>query len=231
MDLSDAIGGYKTFLFDLDGTLTDPGLGITNSVMHALAKKGISVADRAELYRFIGPPLVESFETFYGFSHEDAVQALADYREYFAVKGLFENEALPGAAELLAALKAAGRTVVLATSKPEPFARRILEHFGLLGYFDGVHGATMDETRNRKADVIAWALAHTPDHGRTVMVGDRHHDIEGARANGLDSIGVLCGYGDEAELRTAGATFVVLGLDALRTALGAFGRARNLKSE
>lgn len=219
MDLVDAIKGYRTFLFDLDGTLTNPGLGITNSVMHALAKKGITVADRSELYRFIGPPLIESFEEFYGFSHADAVQALADYREYFSVKGLLENEVLPGAVKLLAALKGTGRKVVLATSKPELFARRILAHFDLLRFFDGVHGSTMDETRNKKADVIAWALVHTPDLGRAVMVGDRHHDIEGARINGLDSIGVLCGYGDEAELRGAGATFVVPGLDDLRVAL------------
>ena len=133
-----AYGKAKLILFDLDGTLTNPGLGITNSVMHALAKKGITVADRSELYRFIGPPLIESFEEFYGFSHADAVQALADYREYFSVKGLLENEVLPGAVKLLAALKGTGRKVVLATSKPELFARRILAHFDLLRYFDGV---------------------------------------------------------------------------------------------
>ena len=210
---------YDTILFDLDGTLTDPGVGITNAVMHALAKRGIVETDRAKLYRFIGPPLIESFERFYGWTHEEAVQGLADYREYFGPKGIFENEVLSGIPEMLSALKAAGRKLVLATSKPELFARQILEHFDLLKYFVGVHGATMDERRNRKDEVIAWALAHTPDAGSAVMVGDRRHDIEGAKANGLDSVGVLFGYGSEAELCEAGARFIVKTIDELKELL------------
>lgn len=208
--------GYDTILFDLDGTLTDPGVGITNAVRYALEKRGIIEADRSKLYRFIGPPLIESFERFYGWTHEEAVQGLADYREYFGPKGIFENEVLTGVPEMLAALLAEGRKLVLATSKPEFYARQILAHFDLLKFFEGVHGATMDETRNTKSEVIAWALAHTPNVGCAVMVGDRFHDIEGANANGIDSVGVLFGYGDERELREADATYLVKTVEELQ---------------
>lgn len=201
---------YDTVLFDLDGTLTDPGLGITNSVMYALRKHGIEPPDRAELYKFIGPPLHESFEKFCGFTPEGAVRAVESYREYFRDTGIFENEVYPGIEALLTELKASGRRVLLATSKPQEFAERILAHFGLDGYFDLIAGATMDTSRSEKADVIAYALARggVSDLERTVMVGDRKHDILGAKANGLDSIGVLFGYGDRAELEAAGATHI-----------------------
>ncbi len=208
----------ETILFDLDGTLTDPSLGITNSVMHALAKRGIVVEDRASLHPFIGPPLVESFRRFYGFTDEEAHRAVADYREYFADQGIFENAVLPGAEDLLRGLRAEGRRVLVATSKPEPFAVRIVEHFGLAPLIDGVFGATFDQSRSRKADVIAHALARTPAHGPSLMVGDRLHDVEGARENGLDAVGVLCGFGDERELREAGAGALATSLPALARA-------------
>ena len=201
---------YDIILFDLDGTLTDPGIGITNSVAHALAHWNIEVADRAELYKFIGPPLSDSFMRYYGFSEEDAIHAIAVYREYFSVKGLYENEVYPGIPELLSALKAAGKTVVLATSKPEKFAVEILRHFGLYDYFDIIAGASMDESRNKKADVIAYAISQmkNPDLSRMIMIGDREHDILGAKQIGIDSIGVLYGYGDRAEHEKAGATYI-----------------------
>ena len=201
---------YDIILFDLDGTLTDPGIGITNSVAHALAHWNIEVADRAELYKFIGPPLSDSFMRYYGFSEEDAIHAIAVYREYFSVKGLYENEVYPGIPELLSALKAAGKTVVLATSKPEGFAVEILRHFGLYDYFDIIAGASMDESRNKKADVIAYAISQmkNPDLSRMIMIGDREHDILGAKQIGIDSIGVLYGYGDRAEHEKAGATYI-----------------------
>ena len=201
---------YDIILFDLDGTLTDPGIGITNSVAHALAHWNIEVADRAELYKFIGPPLSDSFMRYYGFSEEDAIHAIAVYREYFSVKGLYENEVYPGILELLSALKAAGKTVVLATSKPEGFAVEILRHFGLYDYFDIIAGASMDESRNKKADVIAYAISQmkNPDLSRMIMIGDREHDILGAKQIGIDSIGVLYGYGDRAEHEKAGATYI-----------------------
>lgn len=202
---------YQYILFDLDGTLTDPGLGITNSVRYALNKFGIEAPDRAALYRFIGPPLLDSFVEFYGFSEAKGALAVQYYREYFGDRGLYENQVYPGVPELLSALKGMGRTLLLATSKPEEYAVEILKHFHLDQYFDFVAGATMDGSRSKKADVIAHAL----DLGRVarrsgaVMVGDREHDILGAARMELDSIGVLYGYGSEGELRAAGADYIV----------------------
>ena len=206
---------YDIILFDLDGTLTDPGIGITNSVAHALAHWGIENTDRTELYKFIGPPLSDSFMRYYGFSEEDAMHAITVYREYFSVKGLYENEVYPGIHELLQTLKAQGKTVVLATSKPEGFAVEILRHFGLYDYFDIIAGASMDESRNKKADVIAYALSQMdhPDPSRMIMIGDREHDILGARQFAIDSIGVLYGYGDRAEHEKAGATYIAEKVD------------------
>lgn len=201
---------YRYILFDLDGTLTDPGLGITNSVAYALKKFGITVADRSELYPFIGPPLRESFMERYGLTDAESDDAIAYFREYFRPKGIFENAVYEGIPAMLAGLRAAGRVLVLATSKPEEFAVEILKHFGLYDYFDVVAGARMDETRTGKADVVAYAmaLAGITDPGEAVMVGDREHDVLGARANGLPTVGVLYGYGSEEELSSAGAAFL-----------------------
>ena len=149
---------YNVILFDLDGTLTDPGRGITNSVAYALNKFGIEVADKKELYKFIGPPLTDSFEKYYDFSSEDAIAAVEYYREYFKPKGIYENEIYEGIPELLQSLKENGKKVILATSKPEIFAKEILKYFGIDVYFDFVAGATLDKTRTKKGDVIAYAL-------------------------------------------------------------------------
>ena len=201
---------YKYALFDLDGTLTDPGEGITRSVQYALAKFGIIVEDRRELYCFIGPPLHESFEKYYGFSREDAFCCMDAYREYFAVKGIFENEVYAGIPEALSALQKAGVRISLATSKPEIYAKQILEHFGLIGYFDAVAGSELDGSRTKKAEVITRALEllGNPDVRDCVMIGDREHDIIGGKAHGMDTIGVTFGYGSEDELQIAGATHV-----------------------
>ncbi|MBE5921641.1 MAG: HAD family hydrolase [Lachnospiraceae bacterium] len=201
---------YQTILFDLDGTLTEPALGITNSIMYALKKWDIEVEDRSTLYNFIGPPLVDSFAKYYGFSPEDCELALKYYREYFSVKGMYENEIYPGIRELLATLKNAGKTVVLATSKPEEFAVGILKYFEIDGYFDFVAGASMDGVRSKKSDVIDFAIAGAgiTDLSATVMIGDREYDILGAKHAGIDSIGVLYGYGNYEELNNAGATHI-----------------------
>lgn len=201
---------YKYVLFDLDGTLTDPGIGITNSVMYALKKFEIEEENRASLYKFIGPPLLESFDKYYGLSPEECQQALVYYREYFRPKGLYENEVYDGIKELLVELKERGKTLLLATSKPEEFAIEILKHFDLYQYFDFVAGATMDESRVKKADVIDYALENCGilDLSMAVMVGDREHDVLGAKAIGMDSIGVLYGYGDLEEHKNAGATYI-----------------------
>ena len=196
---------FDIVLFDLDGTLTESGIGITRSVAHSLRKYGIEERDQARLDRFVGPPLIESYMRYYGFSREQAVQAVEYYREYYAVTGIFENRVYDGVAPMLKALTDAGKTCVLATSKPEPYAVQILDHFGLAPYFSCVAGATMDEKRTDKADVIAYALKKAGGAGRAVMVGDRRHDIQGAKANGLPAIGVLYGYGSREELEAAGA--------------------------
>ena len=199
----------KYLLFDLDGTLTDPGMGITNSVMYALRKFGIEEENREKLYSFIGPPLYDSFREKYGFSHDDANLAVSYYREYFAPKGIYENTVYDGVYAMLGALKKSGKTLVLATSKPEKFAKEILRHFELDGYFERVYGATMDEKRNKKDEVIAFALNDMRiSPADAVMIGDRRYDVEGGHKNGMISVGVLYGYGDRDEMTVAGADMV-----------------------
>ncbi len=201
---------YDILLFDLDGTLTDPAEGITNSVAYALNKFGIDVEDKKELYKFIGPPLVVAFAEYYGFSKEDSQKATAFYRETFRVKGLFENRVYDGVPKMLETLKQNGKKLIIATSKPEEFTLKILKHFDLLKYFDFVAAATFDATRNTKDKVIEYALENLKinDKSKVVMIGDRHHDIDGAKVNCIDSIGVLYGFGDRDELTKAGATYI-----------------------
>ncbi len=202
---------YDTIFFDLDGTLTDPGLGITNSVMYALERFGITVPDRRELYKFIGPPLMDSFQEFYGFSYADAAEATRLYRVYFCEKGMFENTVYPGIPALLRSLRADGRRLAVATSKPEEFAATIADHFDLSQYFDLIAGAAMDETRTQKWEVIDYAVERigSPDRGDILMIGDRKHDVLGARRCALGgAVGVLYGYGSRAELTEAGADAV-----------------------
>lgn len=201
---------YSVVLFDLDGTLTDPAIGITNSVMHALKKYGITVDDRSELYKFIGPPLHESFEKFYGFSREEALQAVEYYREYYRDKGIYENIVYDGVEMLLKNLYNSGKKIILATSKPEIFAKEILCYFNLEKYFYYAAGANLDGSRTDKAEVIEYALKEggVTDKSAAVMIGDREHDIIGANKNGLDSIGVLFGFGNREELENAGATYI-----------------------
>ncbi len=202
---------YTHVLFDLDGTLTDPGLGITNSVAYALERYGIRVDDRRTLYPFIGPPLVDSFMRCFGFSAADARAAVDVYREYFTDKGIFENEVYPGIPALLARLRSAGLKLIMATSKPEAFAVRIAEHFGIAAYFDCIAGAAMDETRTQKWEVIEYALGRcgVTDRASVLMVGDREHDVLGAKRCGVACLGVLYGYGSREELTLAGACSVV----------------------
>lgn len=202
---------YDYFLFDLDGTIVDSGLGITNAVMYSLEKWGIKETDRESLYRFIGPPLYESYEKFYGFSKEEAIKAVEVYREYYREKGVLEYEVYEGVAFVLGELKARGKKVILATSKPEVFAKRILEHSGLISYFDLIVGATLDGSLIKKEDVIALALKNLPEFEveKAVMIGDRKHDIIGAVKNKLHSIGVIYGYGTKDELIKANATYTV----------------------
>ena len=200
---------YQTILFDLDGTLTDPGLGITNSIQYAMEQIGMEKPPREELYQFIGPPLLEEFQKVYGVDRAVSEEMLRHFRVYFEEKGLYENQLYEGVLDMLSRLKESACQLVLATSKPEPFADMILHHFGMRPFFSTVAGSTLDETRTDKAAVIAYALdkAGITDRSRCIMVGDREHDVFGARANGLPSLGVLYGYGSRQELQKAGALF------------------------
>ena len=202
---------YTHLLFDLDGTLTDPKEGITRSVQHALRHFGIDEPDLDNLTLYIGPPLIPSFMEFHHLTRAQAEEALNVYRGRFSTVGLFENRVLDGVPEMLRNLKEQGKTLVVASSKPEEFVLRILERFELLQYFDEVTGASMDEKRSEKKDVIEEALrrlGRTENREGIVMIGDRKHDIEGAKLCALDSVGVYTGFAPEGELEEAGATYI-----------------------
>jgi phosphoglycolate phosphatase len=204
-----------TIFFDLDGTLTDPKPGITGSIQYALQKLGRPVPSQDDLAWCIGPPLRASFATLLG-GEKHADQGVAYYRERFGDTGLFENALYPGIAETLAALKPHYRLFV-ATSKPHVFADRIIDHFGLRPYFEHVFGSELDGTRVHKYDLLAWALERTgTDPARALMIGDRSHDIVGAKLNGISGIGVLYGYGSRTELVEAGASHLCATPRAIR---------------
>lgn len=213
---------YDYILFDLDGTLTDPGIGITNSVMYALKKYGIEVNNRTELYNFIGPPLVDSFEKYFGFSEEKSKKAVEYYREYYKDKGIFENRIYDGIEDLLKKLYNSKRTLVLATSKPEIFAKEILQYFNIHRYITFVAGSNLDGTRVKKDEVIEYALksCRIDEVSKVIMVGDRKYDIIGAKKAGIKSIGVLYGYGNRKELHTAGADYIATSVDDIGNILG-----------
>ena len=211
---------YDWLLFDLDGTLTDPFEGITRSVEYALNAFGIEVEDRRTLAPFIGPPLVESLTERYGFTMENAVAAVAKYREYFAVKGLYENELFEGIPELLNDCRKAGYKISMATSKPTHYAKIIAEHFDIARYFDAIHGSSLDGSRITKSSVVAEAVREEGlDPERALMIGDRRHDVEGAREHGIKTVGVLYGYGSFEEHTAAGAAYIAKDLDELRELL------------
>ena len=213
---------WNTILFDLDGTLTDPAEGITKAVEAALNHYGITVADRAALHKFIGPPLDESFPEFYGFDAARTAEATEVFRAYFDRQGWRENIPYPGVEDMLRDLRAAGKRLLVATSKPEVFALRIMEHFGLAQYFDHICGAPMDNQEGaKKAAVIRGALrrAGVEDLSTAVMVGDRRHDIDGARQAGLEAVGVLWGYGDLQELEASHPVHIVESFDELKRVL------------
>lgn len=192
-------------LLDLDGTLTDPALGITNCIAHALAGLDVTVPPLHSLHFAIGPPLRDTFATL--LETDDTViieHAMVLYRERFADTGLFENEIYDGVPEMLAALKAQNYRLLLATAKPRVYAHRILAHFNILGCFDGVYGSELDGTHQRKDGLLAYLISREGiDPASTVMIGDRHHDIDAARANGCKAVGVTYGYGSAGELAHA----------------------------
>lgn len=218
---------FKYILFDLDGTLTDPKLGITSSVQYALRALGIEEPSLDKLEPFIGPPLTASFREFYGLEGERLATAIDKYRERFATQGIFENEIYPGIPQMLADLKAKDKLLAIASSKPTLFVEQILEHFEIRKYFDHVVGSNMDGTRGTKEEVVEETLRQmltvemTPAQKRdaVAMVGDRKFDIEGARAHGITSVGVLFGYAPEGELEEAGADYIVNSVRSLQVLL------------
>lgn len=192
---------------DLDGTVTNSKAGITKGIQYALKSMNIHEDNLDNLCKFIGPPLKETFIKYYGFSEDESDKVTKKFREYFEKTGIFENEVYEGMEELLIRLKGAGFKIITATSKPEIHARRILEHFGLAQYFEDICGASFDESRSEKDEVIQYALDKNKitDYSSVVMVGDRRYDVEGAKKIGLKSVGVLFGFGSREELENAGA--------------------------
>ena len=205
--------GFKVILFDLDGTLTDPKEGITKSCQYGLRAVGIDVQDLKELEQFIGPPLIPAFQEVYGITEEQAYIAVDKFRERFGPIGIKENELLDGVPKMLEKLKEEGRILAVASSKPEPFVRQILADFGQDHWFDDMIGSTLDEKHAGKSEVIAAALARLGieemNRDEIIMVGDRLHDVEGAAAHGIRTVGVTFGYGGREELEKAGAWAVV----------------------
>jgi len=208
---------WDVILFDLDGTVTDPKEGITKCAAFALSHFGIQVEDPDTLTFFIGPPLLDTFMEYYDMTEAQALEAIEFYRQRFADVGWVENVPYPHIADHLAQLKAAGKTLMIATSKPEDFAVKILEHFGLARYFDFICGVSKDKPRQTKADVIRMALekGNVTDLSRAVMVGDRKHDVLGAHEVGLKAIGVLYGYGDRKEHEDNRADYMIENLAQL----------------
>ncbi len=197
-------------LFDLDGTLTDSGVGVMNSVAHAVAALGLEPLSERRLRGFVGPPLQDSFAAL-GLSAEDVVRAVDRYREYFSEEGLFQNELYEGVEAMLQRVRSGGARLGVATSKPTVFAERILDHFGIAGSFDHVVGAELDGSRRHKHEILGVSLARfgLDEPVSAVMVGDRAEDVAGAAMTGMDCIGAGWGYGEPGELEAAGAAVVV----------------------
>ena len=211
---------YDVILFDLDGTLTDSAPGILNSVRYACRKLGLEMPSEATLRKFLGPPLIDSFRTLAGLSDAEADHAVSAFREYFPTKGIFENEVYDGIPEMLKNLQSKGYFLALASSKPQIYVERILEHFDLKKYFAVVVGSELDGTRETKDQVVQETLHQLfkenpiePD--QVYMIGDRKFDVEGARALGVESVGVTYGYGSKEELKEAKADYIVQSVEEL----------------
>ena len=208
---------YKNIIFDLDGTLTDSKPGIVKGVQYALRCYGIEEPDLDKLTFFVGPPLYKSFISYLDCSEEEAKEVVECYREYYAETGLYENALYEGVESLLYSLKEKGFKIILASSKPRIYVKRVLSYFRILRYFDIVEGSELDGKNTVKSELIAhilekWSLKAD----ECVMIGDRKYDIEGAKANGMDSIAVGYGYGSEDELSGAEPTHFFSTIEELK---------------
>lgn len=210
----------KYIFFDLDGTLTDPMEGICKAAAKGLAHFGIE-KDYKDLTYFIGPPLMDTYRDCFGMSGEQAKEAVRVFRAYFQPIGIYENQIYPGIETMLKHLEEADCYLAMATSKPEPMAEIVLEHFKIRSYMKLVAGSTMDETRTKKSEVLQYAIDRLglSDLSEAVMVGDRSYDVLGAKAFGMKSVGVLYGYGSREELEEAGADYIVESVEELETLL------------
>lgn len=215
--MSGGLNMYTTFLFDLDGTVTDPKKGIVNSVLYALEKVGIEELHVSELDSFIGPPIQQSFVERYNMNEGEVERAVFYFREYLKQRGLLENSVYEGIPNLLKQLKDTGNRLFIATSKPTIFARQVIEHFQLTNYFEDIIGSNLNGTRIKKEEIIAHILQQNEGlyKEEVVMIGDRKHDIIGANHNGITSIGVLYGYGSENELIEVSATHIAKDIEEL----------------
>ncbi len=211
---------YKYIVFDLDGTLTDPYEGITNSVRYAMKQMKKPIPEGVELGIFIGPPLYYSFEHYMGLTKEESIEAVDQYRVYYKDKGLYENIIYDGISDLLSDIRKSGGMALVGTSKPQVFAEEVLRDVKIHQYFNAISGADMREAHSSKEEIIrrSMNLAGIPEseYKYCLMVGDRKFDIEGATLCGIDSVGVTWGYGDRAELEAEGATYVVDTVEELR---------------
>lgn len=210
----------RIIFFDLDGTLTDPMTGICKSAARGLAHFGIE-KDYRDLTYFIGPPLMDTFTERFGLTHEQAKEAVRVFREYFIPTGIYENEIYPGIKDMLARLEAAGKYLAMATSKPEPMAETVLNYFGIRQYIKLLAASTIDETRTKKSEVLQYAIEQSglTDMSEAIMVGDRCYDVAGAKAVGMQCIGVSYGYGSRQELEEAGADYIAESVSELEELL------------
>ena len=201
---------YDVIAFDLDGTLANPEHGLIASFVYAFKKMGLEYGEKSELKRFIGPPIYEAWQKEFGLSPEESAKALLIFREFYSVYGWWDNELYEGVQEMLASLKSKGKKIILATSKPEIFALKILELFDIKKHFDFVGGAATDKTRDKKSEVLEYALLAigNPERDKCILVGDRIYDAEGAITCGIDSMGVLYGHGSEDEIKNAPFTLI-----------------------
>lgn len=211
---------YKYLMFDLDGTLTDSKIGLVNAIEYAVKKMGLAPLPDAVVEKFLGPPLFGSFETHCGMDKKTAKAAVSYFREYYADKGIFENEPYEGIEELLIALKASGNSLFIATSKPTISALKVCAHFNIDRYFTEILGSEMDGSIIEKRDIIGILIdRHSLDIRKTLMIGDRENDIAGGRSNGLDTVAVGYGYGSDEELTHAKARYYVKTMSDLRNLL------------